>query len=46
MTAADMPQLAGFIARALAEEPETVTEDVAAWRGQFREIHFTTDNPV
>ena len=46
MTPADMPQLAGFIARALAEEPETVTEDVAAWRGQFREIHFTTDNPV
>ena len=45
MTTADMPQLAGFIARALAEEPEPIAAEVAAWRGQFREIHFTTDRP-
>ena len=45
MTATDMPQLADFIARALTEAPETVTAEVAAWRGDFREIHFTTDRP-
>lgn len=45
MTAADMPQLAAFIARALTEEPEPIAAEVAAWRGQFREIHFTTDRP-
>ncbi|MFT4166489.1 MAG: aminotransferase class I/II-fold pyridoxal phosphate-dependent enzyme [Microlunatus sp.] len=45
MTAADMPQLASFIARGLTEEPETVAAEVAEWRGQFREIHFTTDRP-
>jgi glycine hydroxymethyltransferase len=46
MTVADMPTLSSFIVRALTEAPETVGPDVAAWRGQFRTIHFTTDNPT
>ena len=45
MTAADMPQLAAFISRGLTEEPESVAAEVAEWRSQFREIHFTTDRP-
>lgn len=45
MTAADMPTLATFIARALTDPPETVAPEVAAWRTDFRTIHFTTDNP-
>lgn len=42
MTAADMPELAGLIARALAGNaaPETVAADVTAFRARFDRIHF------
>jgi glycine hydroxymethyltransferase len=42
MTAADMPELAALIARALAgnEEPETVAGDVTAFRARFDRIRF------
>jgi glycine hydroxymethyltransferase len=46
MAAADMPELAGFITRALTDDPEDVADDVTAWRSQFSDIHFTTDNPA
>lgn len=46
MTAADMPTLADFIARALTDPPDAIADDVTAWRAQFRDIHFTTDNPT
>lgn len=45
MTAADMPVLASFIARALTGEPEPVAAEVTAWRSAFREVHYTTDRP-
>jgi glycine hydroxymethyltransferase len=45
MTASDMPILASFITRALTDEPESVAADVTAWRSDFRDVHFTTDNP-
>ena len=42
MTAADMPELAQLIARALVgnEEPEAVAADVTAFRSRFREVGF------
>ena len=45
MTAADMPQLAQFLVEGLdtRSDPVVVGKDVSAWRGQFREIHFTAD---
>jgi glycine hydroxymethyltransferase len=44
MTEADMPTLAGFIARALHDEdPEPVGAEVTAWRSAFTEVHFTAD---
>ncbi|HEU5266042.1 MAG TPA: aminotransferase class I/II-fold pyridoxal phosphate-dependent enzyme, partial [Jatrophihabitans sp.] len=45
MTAADMPQLAEFLAHALdpACDPARIAADVTAWRGQFTGIHFTAD---
>lgn len=46
MTAADMPVLAGFVARALTGTPEAVADEVTAWRGRFRDVHFTTDRPT
>lgn len=46
MTAADLVELASFISQALTGPPEAVANDVAAWRAQFQEIYFTTDNPV
>ncbi|HEU5266238.1 MAG TPA: aminotransferase class I/II-fold pyridoxal phosphate-dependent enzyme [Jatrophihabitans sp.] len=46
MTVTDMPTLAAFITRALNDSPEAVAGDVTAWRKQFRDIHFTTDNPT
>lgn len=46
MTATDMPALAEFIRRALSDAPDTVADAVTAWRDQFRDIHFTTDNPT
>ena len=46
MTAADMPTLAGFVTAGLGATPEAVAADVTAWRAQFRDIHFTTDNPT
>jgi glycine hydroxymethyltransferase len=46
MTPADMPVLAGFVAHALTGTPEAVADEVTAWRGQFRDIHFTTDRPT
>ena len=45
MTPAEMPELASFIARALSAPPEDVAGDVAAWRAQFDQVYFTTDNP-
>lgn len=46
MTAADMPTLGSFVARALTGPPEAVAPEVTAWRTNFRTIHFTTDNPT
>lgn len=46
MTGSDMATLGGFIVRALTGEPDAVAADVAAWRSQFVDIHFTTDNPA
>ena len=41
MTAADMPELAGLIARGLGNEaPEAVAGDVAAFRGRFRTLRY------
>ncbi len=42
MTPADMPVLAGFIARGLAgnEAPEAVGAEVTAWRRRFDRLHF------
>jgi glycine hydroxymethyltransferase len=42
MTAADMPELARLIARALAgnEKPESVAPDVTAFRRRFTKLHF------
>ena len=45
MTATDMPTIATFITRALTDAPEPVAPDVTAWRANFRDIHYTTDNP-
>ncbi len=38
--------LASFITRALSAPPEDVAGDVAAWRTQFDQVYFTTDNPT
>ncbi len=46
MTAADMAVLAGFIARALTNTPEEVADEVTVWRAPFRDVHYTTENPV
>ena len=43
MTASDMSTVGGFITRALTDHPEAIADDVAAWRSQFNDIHFTTD---
>ena len=42
MTEADMPELAGLIARALTgnEAPEAVAADVSAFRARFDRLHF------
>lgn len=42
MTAADMPELAGYIAEGLngSRAAEAVAKDVTAFRGRFRELHF------
>lgn len=41
MTAADMPELAGLIARALKQEsPEQVAAEVTAFRGRFTGLHY------
>jgi glycine hydroxymethyltransferase len=47
MTEADMPTLASFIARGLADDtdPASVAPEVTAWRAQFSGVHFTADNP-
>jgi hypothetical protein len=39
-------ELASFITRALSAPPEDVAGDVAAWRTQFDQVYFTTDNPT
>ena len=46
MTEADMPALAGFIARGLDADvdPATVAAEVTAWRRQFSGVHFTADH--
>lgn len=43
MTAADMPVLADFVARALADPTGTsgVGDEVTEWRAQFTGVHFT-----
>ncbi|WP_282610623.1 serine hydroxymethyltransferase [Pelagibius sp. Alg239-R121] len=44
MTAKDMPELAGFIARALTEErAEDVASEVTAFRRGFSKLHFIRD---
>ena len=42
MTAADMPELAGYIAEGLngSRPAEAVAKDVTAFRGKFRTLHF------
>jgi glycine hydroxymethyltransferase len=42
MTAADMPELAGYIAEGLSgsRPAEPVAKDVTAFRSRFRELHF------
>lgn len=40
MTAADMPELARLIVRALEQEPEKVASEVGAFRQRFRGLHF------
>lgn len=41
MTDADMPKLADLISRGLkTNDPEALAGEVAAWRGQFQELHF------
>lgn len=44
----DMGVLAGFIAAALAPDSDrgAVAEQVTQWRSDFRDVHFTTDNPT
>jgi glycine hydroxymethyltransferase len=46
MGPADMAPLSSFLTRALTGEPEAVATEVSAWRGQFGDIHFTTDRPT
>lgn len=47
MTDADMPALAGFIARGLDPDtdPEQIAPEVTAWRRQFSGVHFVADAP-
>lgn len=47
MAEADMPDLAGFIARGLEPDtrPAEVAPEVTAWRKQFSGVHFTAGNP-
>lgn len=40
MGPAEMPLLAGLIARALTHKPEDVATEVTSLRGQFRTLHF------
>jgi len=40
MTAADMPELASLIARALGSEPEAVAAEVTAFRQRFQGLRF------
>ena len=45
MTAADMPQLASFLARGLTADAAAVGPEVTAWRARFSGVHFTVDTP-
>jgi glycine hydroxymethyltransferase len=47
MTPADMPELAGFIARGLDSDaaPDEVAGEVSAWRKQFSGVHYTAEQP-
>ena len=45
MTAADMPEIARLIARALRNEPETVAADVSAFRRRFTTLHYIRPQP-
>jgi glycine hydroxymethyltransferase len=40
MTAADMPELAALVHRALTDDPTTVTGDVIAFRSRFTGLHY------
>ena len=48
MTRDDMPQLASFIARGLADDTGSsgIGDQVTRWRAQFRGCHFTADAPT
>lgn len=39
-TPSDMPSLAGLVARAFTDNPQSVAGDVTEWRAQFPNIHF------
>jgi glycine hydroxymethyltransferase len=43
MTAADMPELARLIARALGPEPEALAAEVTAFRQRFRGLRFVRE---
>ena len=44
VTEADIPEIAGLVARALAsDQPETLAGETAMLRARFDKIHFTTD---
>ena len=45
MNAADMPELARLIARALRQEPEAVADDVSAFRRRFTTLHYLRSLP-
>ena len=41
----DIGALRDMVHRFAQERIKPIAAEVAAWRGQFREIHFTTDRP-
>lgn len=45
MNAADMPELARLIARALRQEPEAIADDVSAFRRRFTTLHYLRSPP-
>jgi hypothetical protein len=41
----DIPTLADFIARGVADDPTQLAADVSAWRSGCDRVHFTLDTP-